>query len=181
MIFLIQFIYSIEWPKSEFQFPSTKPRSKEDKSILYYKAIYVMNNEVNVVFGTIIIPYLKVILMLLFVSAVFACARLFETISFLTLVFAAILSITTTGLLGPISIVMYRLYDLSLNFPKNLFAETLQSTGKKSRKYLEANLNSCPLIRCQIGSWYHMEGKAKLTMLHNTINGLAFLLINVKA
>ena len=139
------------------------------------------NNEFNRVFGTIVIPFLKFALMLIFVSAVFVCARLFKSISLIPLAFAAILSFTTMALLVPTSIVMSRMFDLSLNFRMILFSETLQITEKNTRRILEASLESCPLVRCKIGSWYYMEAKAKLTILHNILNGLAYLLINAKA
>ena len=136
------------------------------------------NVQFNRVFGTIVIPFLKFVLMLIFVTAFFACARLFDSINALSLAFAAVLSITTMGLLVPISIVMSKLYDLSLNFRSTMYSENLQITEKKTRKVLETSLESCPLIRCQVGNWYYMEAEAKLTMLHNVLNGLAYLLIN---
>jgi len=41
-------------------------------------------------------------------------------------------------------------------------------------------LKSCPLIRCKVGGLYHMESKAKLTLIQKVINGLKYLLVNVR-
>ena len=100
------------------------------------------------------------------------------SMNLILLVLAGVLSITTMALLVPISIVTTRMYDLSLDFQKHMVSETLQITEKKTRRVLKTSLKSCPLIRCKVGNWYYMEAKAKLTMLHNLLNGLAYLLIN---
>ena len=169
----------MDWTKSTF--PATASRPREERIFLHYRAVFMANNEFNRVFGTIVIPFLKLDLMLVFVSGFFACARLFSSISLVSLFLSATVSITTIALLIPTSIVMSRMFDLSLNFHVNLSSQTLQITEKQARKVFVASLKSCQLVRCKIGNWYYMEGKAKLTMLHNVLNGLAYLLINAKA
>jgi hypothetical protein len=41
-------------------------------------------------------------------------------------------------------------------------------------------IESCQLIRCQVGGLYYMEAKAKLTLIHQVVNGVVYLLVNVK-
>ena len=150
----------MDWTRSKFKFPVATSRSREERIILYYRGIYMANNEFNRVLGTIVIPYLKLGIILNFVSAVFACARLFDSMDLISLAFVSVLSVTSMALLVPISIVMSKLYDLSLNFSRNMFSETLQITEKKNRRIPVASLKSCPLIRCKVGNWHYMEEKA---------------------
>jgi hypothetical protein len=48
----------------------------------------------------------------------------------------------------------------------------------KLRIFYRNVLKSLPLMRCQIGNFYHMESEAKLTMLHTVIDWLVALLVS---
>ena len=73
------------------------------------------------------------------------------------------------------------MYEMSKDFPENLTTQISRITDKKTKKILDGQLQSCFLIRCRVGNLYHMEAGAKLTMLHNLVNGVVFLMVNVKA
>ena len=81
----------------------------------------------------------------------------------------------------PTAMVMFCLFDISSKFYKNLFLKILQITEKKTKRIVDANLKSCCVVRCKVGSLYHMEAKVTLITLHHVINALSFLLINVKS
>ena len=170
-------IFSVEWPKSKDQ-PSS---SIVQEWILHYRGIYLLNNVCNLVFGTIVFPFTKMATILVFILCFFASFRLFKYLDFLSLVFVASTAVTTCLSLVPTTLVMSSLYDISRKFSENLFPRIRFAGEKKTEMILKGYLKSCPLTRCQVGSLYHMEAKAKLTVIHNVVNGIVFLLVNVKA
>jgi len=74
---------------------------------------------------------------------------------------------------------MSSLYDTSVVFQQNIRHAIKSTVDEKLRKYLERQQDSCYLICCQVGNLYHMEAKAKLTLLQNIVNGVVFMLVNV--
>ena len=177
-IFLYYF-HSIELPKSELEFPA-KVASRVKTCIRHYKGAYIINKTFNTVFGTLIIPHLKIILILIFIFCFFALVRLFEDLNSISFAVVAVIGSSSMILLILITMIMSNLYNMSAKFSTNLVPQIHQITDKKKRRLLEFSLKSCHLIRCQVGNLYHMEAKAKLTTLDNTITGLVFLLVNVK-
>ena len=171
------FYYSIEWPKSEFRtcFPA-----EVERNIFYYKGIYILNNICNKVFGTLLFPFLKLCLIIAFSLTFFACVRISNQFDVVSYVFITIVASASIILLAPISVIMSSLYETSKELPGNLSVHVCNITERSTKKALQSQLKSCPIIRCQVGNWYHMEAKAKLTMLHTTINGLVFLMVNVE-
>jgi len=77
----------------------------------------------------------------------------------------------------PGAISMSKIFDLSSQFQ-------IQQAGRLnilpliSLADLQRQLKSCPTLKCQVGSFYYMEGKAKLTFADNTANGIAFMLLS---
>jgi hypothetical protein len=51
------------------------------------------------------------------------------------------------------------------------------SEEKGIREIRIRELRSCQLVRCQIGSFYHMEGKAKLTLANTMVNCFVFMIV----
>ena len=81
---------------------------------------------------------------------------------------------------------MSNMFDMSQKFSKNMscliscvFASA-SAADKKANQIQKSELKACQLIRCSVGSLYHMEAKAKLTLIHNVVNGVVFLLVNIK-
>ena len=123
---------------------------------------------------------MKLLLIIGFSLSFFTAVLLYKELELISLLMVVSLTIIPCVLLGPISIVMSRVFDLSSNFSFNLSSKVHQITEKRHGKILKQQLKSCPIIRCQIGNFYHMEAKAKLTTMHRMLDAVAFLLINFK-
>jgi hypothetical protein len=83
---------------------------------------------------------------------------------------------TAAFMLLPTSIIMSSLFDTSAKFTRHALPITNLISDKKMRKQIEGQLKACSLIRCQVGSFYHMEAKAKLTLIQQMVQGVVFLL-----
>ena len=131
-------------------------------------------------FGKLCIPFLKIILVLGFIICFFAFARLYQDLDILSLVLVTGVASIIPVLVIPMSIVMSSLYDMSSKFKRHLSIRIQFEANQERRRVLEGQLKSCALIRCQVGNFYHMEAKAKLTLIHNVLNGIVFLMVNAK-
>ena len=169
-------LHSDQWPKSKDQ-PSS---STINRWMLYYKGIYVLNNVCNKAFGTILFPVIKLIVILAIIFSFFTYVRLFKYLDLVYFLFVACCMLASLITLVPSSLVMSSLYTISQNFSKNLTSRLNFTAKKKTMKILKQQLKSCPLVRCQIGNLYHMEGKAKLTLIHQVVTGIVFLLVNTE-
>jgi len=151
--------------------------------MLLYRCIYVLNNSFNVVFGRFIIPYFKFGIILGFITSFFAFVRLHDDLDFLPLVMVSVVMSVSIILLAPMAGVMSSLYDTSTQFSRNM-SQLIQmipyNSSRRRSQIAEKQSKSCPLISCQIGNLYHMEAKAKLTLIHNVLHGVAYLMVNLK-
>ena len=120
------------------------------------------------------------VLILGFSLCFFAFVRLYQDLEILSLSFITIGVLSAPALLVPISIVMSSLYDMSSSFTRHLSLSFLVFASQEHREVFERQLKSCSLICCQVGNFYHVESKAKLTMIHNVLNGISFLMVNAK-
>ena len=168
-------LYSIGWTNCPF--PSEEDRV--ETCILHYRAIYCLNNVCNAAFGKLIIPFVKLAVIIAFILSFFAFVRLHKELEIISLAFITTVVFTSVLLLGPIAVIMSSLFDMSSKFCFNLSLKAKFVTDLKARKILERDLKACPLIRSQVGGLYHMEAKAKLTMIHNVVDGVAYLLVNL--
>ena len=140
----------------------------------------MLSKEFNSAFGIIFIPFIKLNLIMQLIFSLFACTRLFRNISFISLFFTSLLVLNSLLVLVPVTTLMSSLYTTSSNFVTHLSPQINQVTEKKTKRILEAQLKSCPVIRCKVGCLYQMDQTVKLTMLHNVINGLVFLMVNTE-
>jgi hypothetical protein len=69
---------------------------------------------------------------------------------------------------------------MSVEIQENLSVELSLLPQGITKLSWEMELRSCPLISCKIGNFYHMEGKARLTLIDTLINGVVMILINNK-
>jgi len=153
------------------------------RCILQYKALYILNTKCNMVFGKIVLPGIKLVLMVAFTIAFFTVIRLYKYLHPLSLCMVTLVSWTCFLLLIPLTIVMSSVYGTSRRFLKvsNQCVWQLYSNEDRMNKVmLKRQLNSCNLIRCQVGGMYYMESKAKLTVVHKLVNGFKYMLVNVK-
>ena len=72
------------------------------------------------------------------------------------------------------------MFDVSTQFFHQLYPKVQQIQEKASRRICAANLESCAVIRVQVGNFYHMEAQAKLTLMGYLVDGVVFLLVNSK-
>jgi len=140
----------------------------------------LINQEVNVAFGSLYIPFMKFLVLLGLIVSFFAIVRLRAELDGITAFLIPATFAATVILVVPISMVMSRMYELSKNFKLVLAPKIRELTKKKTLYYLQYKMESCSLIRCKVGNMYYMEAQAKLTMLDHVVNGLVFLLVNTK-
>lgn len=133
----------------------------------------------NIVFGQLFLPLLKLGAITVFVSCFFAVVRLQKILD--AFAFVMLLSSCMTGavLLVPMSIIMSSLYDISCKFKPNILAASQKILDARVRTQIKYQIESCMLVRCQIGSFYHMEAKAKLTLLQQLVNYTVYLMVNI--
>jgi len=149
------------------------------KIILHYRGVYILNRDFNLTFGSICIPCLKLMIIFSFILSLFAVVRLRKDLDVLSFAMSSAVSVTCACFILPMSAIMSSFYDVSCEFKQNMLPILEKISNRRVRKYAEGQLKSCPLIRCQIGSLYHMEAKAKLTLLQHVVNGFVFLTVNV--
>jgi len=147
---------------------------------MHYRGIHILSNDFNLAFGKLIIPCLKLVLVMVFILASFAMVRLRNELDGLNFAFVLAVTVTTLGLILPISMIMSSLYDSSSKFQQNMLPVLNSISDEYERNLVQHQVRSCPLIRCQVGNLYHMEAKAKLTLLQHVVSGVVFLLVNVR-
>jgi len=138
-------------------------------------------NDFNLVFGKLVVPFIKLCLIITFVLSFVTAVRLHKYLDVLSLVMISTLIWTTILDLFPTAILMSKLYGVSQKFAWNI-TERSNSIARQTDdgRILKMQIESCQLIRCQVGGLYYMEAKAKLTLIHQVVNGVVYLLVNVK-
>jgi len=144
-----------------------------------YRIIFSFNELCNKAFGSILIPAVKLTVVIGFILNFFGSVRLYNQLDGVSLVLTIVLSITFFLFLVAISVVMSSLYDISKKFKPNIGYQVEKNRSDLFKKVFRKDLDSCQLVRCRVGSVYHMETGAKLTLVHSVLNGVACLLINV--
>jgi len=149
--------------------------------ILCNRSLYILNMKCNLVFGQILIPLIKILLMIAFTITFFILFRLYKHLNLLTFSLFALTVWTALLLLIPLTFVISEMYKTSKKFIPQFthFIWKLQESAS-SKAILQRQLKSCNIIRCKVGGMYYMESAAKLTVLHKLVNGLKQLFINVK-
>jgi len=77
----------------------------------------------------------------------------------------------------PGALIMSKIFNLSSQFQIQQ-AKRLGLLPPISRIDLRRQLKSFPTLKCQVGTFYHMEGRAKLTLVDNMTHGIAFMLLS---
>jgi len=137
-------------------------------------------NDFNLVFGQLVVPFIKLCLIVAFVVSFVTVVRLHKYLDVVSLVMISTMVWTTILDLFPTAIIMSKLYDVSQKFSWNVSERCRPIALQTDRLFLKMQIESCQLIRCQVGGLYYMEAKAKLTLIHQMVNGVVYLLVNVK-
>jgi len=149
--------------------------------ILHYQGIDILSKDFNMAFGRLVVPFLKLSLVILFVTSFSSIVRLWSQLNILSILMLFIMVIGSSTTVIPASIMMSSLFDKSTQFQRNTSTAFVDRIpDRKEKKILRGHLKACPVIRCQVGNLYHMEAKAKLTLLHHAVNGMVYMLVNVK-
>jgi len=118
--------------------------------------------------------------MVAFSTTFFTIFRYFEQLNSLSLTLVALVAATTLMLLIPMSFVMSSMFKMSIQFPRNLGPRPRRANQLIYSQIFQRQLLSCIPVRCQVGGMYYMETNAKLTVIHKVVNGLKYLLVNIK-
>ncbi len=141
----------------------------------------MLNELHNAVFGKFYIPLAKFLLVIFYINlplfGVFCYWDKLDLPSISTLV---AMFVTAVSLLVSCSLVMSAIYDVSSQFQRNMTQKIQVCEDKIMRKVWLRELKSCQLARCQIGDFYYMEGKAKMTIINTLVNGFVFLVVQHK-
>jgi len=127
-----------------------------------------------------VLPYLKLVLVTNFITSFFAVTRLWSELNALSMLMLSVMGIASVTLIIPISVIMSSSFDKSAKFQRNIILSIDMTQDLMEKMILRNQLISCSLIRCQVGNFYHMEAKAKLTLLQNVVNGVVYLFVNFK-
>jgi hypothetical protein len=73
------------------------------------------------------------------------------------------------------AMIMSQVFNISIKFHINMKI-TLEQMETSERDLLKMKLRSMAVLKCQIGSFYYMESKAKLMLADNIASGVAAVL-----
>ncbi len=169
--YLYLFWGSIEWPAAGVPF---------ERCLLVYKSAFLLNNVSNNAFGKLLIPVFKLCAVLLVIVSSFGLIGFWNNFDIITLGIAIVATVAALVCIIPSADIMPTLYDTSARLEQNLNKNS-EYLDYKWQKQNKRQVRACQPIRCQVGSLYYMDSKAKLTLAHTLINGLVFLLVQRKS
>ena len=137
----------------------------------------------NKAFGRIFIPGLKLMLGLLVVFSAYGAIGFWSKLNAVSIAMVLVFCVSCSTWIFPGAVLMSFAYNISGQFKPNLYHKIHFSNDSKAgfkKLICLKQLRACQVIRCQVGHFYHMEQKAKLTLLNTLINGVVFLLVRDK-
>jgi len=139
----------------------------------------LLNNLTNICFGSFTAPAQKLVLLTNIAASIYVVIRLSRNFG-ITLYLATLAD--TMGMLlmvPPAAMAMSKVFTLSAHFHDKMQSSLiLENEYREGRRKWQRSLSSMAPLRSKIGPFYHMESRAKLTMVDNLANATAFLLIN---
>jgi hypothetical protein len=78
------------------------------------------------------------------------------------------------------ALIMSGIYNISSQFQRSLKQKIQACDNKAIKKVWLKELRSCQVVRCEVGNFYHMEGKAKLTLVDAMVNVFVFMVVQRK-
>jgi len=183
-VFYVLFVYAL---LTEFLFENSMlsandPRNRDGQEdftigIYIYRSIRLLNDLHNITFGALFVPLLKLACLVVLFISTYATIKLRYVMHpvvfgfFLGYIFQVFL------MTFPGATIMSKIFCLSSQF-RIQQAKYLTLLPPVSRIHLQRQLASLPALKCQVGEFYHMEGKAKLTLADNMTHGVAFMLLS---
>jgi len=142
-----------------------------------YRAVTVFNDLHNAAFSSTIVPTIKFLGILGLYVSFFAVTVLRSRIHPFLQVAFLIYVITLVLIMLPGAQAMSQVYVNSMRFHQKLESSLEKISGSNE---LKKNVKSLQLLKSRIGGLYHMEGKAKLTLVDNIARGIAFMMVTFK-
>jgi len=145
--------------------------------ILTYRKALILNNLHNLAFGSIFVPTLKFCCVFTFFITFLAVTKLRHIISHISFVIFLFYTLIILILIVPSAVIMSEIYHNSNKFPmsaKKDFIDCTHSNLSLTRR----RLNSLPILKSKVGIFYHMEGRAKLTLFDDIARGIAFMMVS---
>jgi len=146
-------------------------------SIYVYRSIRLLNDMHNITFGSLYVPILKLLIFLTLFITTYATVKLRSVMAPVLFCFFLIYMLDVFLFACPSAVIMSKIFSLSSQFHIQQ-AKKLGLLSPISRMDMRRQLGSLPTLKCQVGPFYHMEGKAKLTLADNMTNGVAFVLLS---
>jgi len=148
--------------------------------IKLYRYMTMINNLNNIAFGKLIVPAWKLCCIITIPTTLYFLIKLNVFSPYATVLLLILLG-SSLAIMVPSSVVMSKIFQISKSFNPNItscLGSIWKTLKEERRKEYLAVAKSFPIMRCQVGGFYHMEANAKLTLLDTVINLLVFLLIN---
>ena len=137
------------------------------KSIEVYRQVLLLNNLYNAAFGALELPILKLGIVYIILVSVYCIVRLSDSLMLETYVALLVYfcSCILVILLG--AVLLSQVYNISsnMNFGRNM---------KEKEAGVDKTIKALPLLKCNIDDLYHMEAKAKLTLVDRIAHGICF-------
>jgi hypothetical protein len=163
-------IFSTEWPL-DAEVPL-------EQCLRVYRTAFLLNRFNDAAFGKFLIPSAKFMLLTFLVNVpafvVFCYWNRLDVTSISTLAFFFAIALP---ILVSCTEVTSEIYNISSQFQQNMAQKVRASENKRMTPIWIRELRSCQLVRCQIGNFYHMEGKAKLTLVNTMVNIFVFMVV----
>jgi hypothetical protein len=161
-------VFSIEWPRDEVSV---------ERCFKVYRAVYLLNQLSNHSCGKLLIPVGKTLLSVLLITIAFVLTCFWSQLDMVSIFSLLILFSGSLLLMIPTTQVMAELHICSCQMTRNL-APAIERMYPRSKKIHLRMLRACLPIRCQVGSLYHMDPRAKLTLANILANNFATVLIH---
>jgi len=142
-----------------------------------YRSIRLLNDLHNVTFGSLFIPIFKLICFLVLFVSTYATFKLRAVMHPVVFGFLLVYMFDVFVVIFPGAVIMSKIFYLSSQFQIQQ-AGRLDGLPQISRLDVQRQLKSFPTLKCQVGPFYHMEGKAKLSLADNMTQGIAFMLLS---
>jgi hypothetical protein len=171
----LYFSNSIEWPlEQELNIPV-------EQCLRVYKSAFLLNRLNHAAFGKLFIPVGKFLMLTFDVNVpAFAIFCYWDSLDLPSISTLLVLMCLSGPMLVSSALVMSGIYDISSQFQRNM-REKIQlcccGNNESQREVWLKELRSCQVARCQIGNFYHMEGKAKLTLVNTMLNIFVFMIV----
>jgi len=146
-----------------------------------YRRCLILSELQNMGFGSLFLPSCKLWTVLALYLCVYAVTKVGSSLGPFLLATTIVYLGCVIVLLAPSALALSAIFNVSTNFRRTNFRRfVLSAQGRLERDLRIKSLMSLPVTKSKVGSVYHMESKAKLTLFDNVARGIAFVLMSFK-